>query len=332
MTFAGNHFFWLAQVFFGSLLWASSLTANPSVCGFIFTPIRFDESYFASSTFGLIHSDRPGKSQFSNWSANAANQILISILLGKDPKQLFEEGVKARQFFANKYEGIENPETDFGADRESRSPHLVGEDIIGVSSVTLTLQKAKRLPKKFNAFPNRWWKKFANQNSRTDWADSIIQELRRSEPIIQDLDRDLLIVDRHYVASTGEVIKATSVKFQRAIPGKKDSAIFVSTWNAPKSEIDLIKSDVYRQIQMAMKATDKEEAKFLLGNAMYGFFVAMPYYRGSAAIGRIVFTALFSIVLGGPIAIHPECDVKALASTQYEYLQNLDSILERVVP
>ena len=302
--------------------------ATSSACLDLFRENAINSGQFESSAFGLIHAKRPGDARYSEWSAKTANEVLVKIRDGKKPSELFQVGIKARQDFARRYEGIENPEQDFGSPRIARSRFDVGEDMLGVSSINLALKKARALPSDFEAFPNPWWKNIASHKSRSQLADQVMQQLREGQKHFSTFDYDVLITDRHYLASTGSVLKASSTKIERASPGREDSPYFVSTLNSPKPEIDLLMNDVYRRISLALATKNKNVAREHLGHAMYGFFNAMPYYRGSAAIGRIVFTALFTHVEGKPVTIHPEVDVKALVQLQHAFSANLDVLVQ----
>ncbi|HEY8271676.1 MAG TPA: hypothetical protein VIG33_12370 [Pseudobdellovibrionaceae bacterium] len=305
---------------------ALSCFASANMCAQLFSPLSFTPSHFASSTFGLVHAERPGQARYSQWSADTANEVLLAIAAGKPAKELFEIGVRARQEFARKFENVDKSEEDFGASRVTRSRNIVGEDMIGLSSLTLDRRRGQALPAHFDAWPNPWWANIARTESRTQLADSILIHLVETQRL-STTDYNLLIWDRFYQTSTGEVLKSSSTKIQRAFPEQQDSPYFVSTLNAPKPEIELLMTDVYRRIQLALKAPTKKEARENLSHAMYGFFNAMPYYRGSAAIGRIVFTVLFSSIEERPMIIDPECDVKALVQSQFEFLTNIQSIV-----
>ncbi|MGZ6394930.1 MAG: hypothetical protein ACXWQA_12055 [Pseudobdellovibrionaceae bacterium] len=305
---------------------ALSCHASTNTCAQLFSPLTFAPIHFASSTFGLVHADRLGQTRYSQWSADTANEVLRAITAGKPAKELFEIGVRARQEFARKFENVDKPEEDFGAPRVTRSRYIVGEDMIGLSSLTLEKRRGQTLPATFDAWPNPWWSNIARTESRTQLADSILIHLVETQRL-STTDYNLLIWDRFYQTTTSEILKSSSTKIQRAFPDQRDSPYFVSTLNAPKPEIELLMADVYRRIQLALKAPTKKEARENLSHAMYGFFNAMPYYRGSAAIGRIVFTALFSFIEGRPVIIDPECDVKALVQTQFEFLTNIQSIV-----
>lgn len=328
MTDILAHRLWLLKLCAVLCLICEPAAATPKACLDLFREIAISSAQFESSAFGLIHAQRPGDARYSEWSATTANNVLVKIRAGKKPSELFQVGIEARQEFARNYEGIKNPEQDFGSPRFARSRFDVGEDMLGVSSINLALKKARALPSNFEAFPNPWWKNIASHKSRSQLADQVLQQLRESQKYFSTFDYDVLITDRHYLASTGDVLKASSTKIQRAFSGREDSPYFVSTLNSPKPEIDLLMGDVYRRISLAHAAKNRNVAREHLGHAMYAFFNAMPYYRGSAAIGRIVFTALFTHIEGKSVTIHSEVDVKALVQLQHSFLANLDVFVQ----
>ena len=53
--------------------------------------------------------------------------------------------------------------------------------------------------------------------------------------------------------------------------------------------------------------------------AMRAYFIAMPFYRGSAAIGRIAFSALFLHLFQHTIALPASVDTFAITATEDEY-------------
>ncbi len=308
-------------------LTAVDLAYGARLCSNLFSshPIAFLPGHFAPSPFGTIHADRPANRQYPQWSADTAHKIFDAILNGKTEAELFGIGIKARQEFARKFEGIEKPEEDFGSPRQTRSRFAVGEDMMGLSTIDLGGKKAEPVPSGFSNWPHQWWPNIAFNRDRSHLADALVVHLKKDNQL-GAFDYNLLIVDRHYETSTGEILKSSSTKFQRLNPDDQKSPYLVSTLNAPKPEIDPLMADVYRRIRMALTSKDKDEARNQLGHAMYGFFNAMPYYRGSAAIGRIVFTALFSYIEGKAVVLDPECDVKALTQHQLEYLNNLPTL------
>lgn len=80
----------------------------------------------------------------------------------------------------------------------------------------------------------------AQNESHKNLADQIIQNLKTASNVSQEsLDRDLIIIDRHYVTLGGQVVKSTSTLFNRVLSGRADSPYLVSTWNAPKPEIKI---------------------------------------------------------------------------------------------
>lgn len=289
-------------------------------------PISFSRAHFPSSNFGLVNAPRSANDRYSNWSAETAQRILTAIRNGALPYRLFRLGVSARQDFARNQEGIENPERDFGAPRQERSLKEVGEDILGMSTKTIYLKEAQKLSDDFDGFPNSWWKNIYQNRDRNILADGILHDLYVKGKL-QESEKDVIVINRFFETLDGDAIRSSGTKLSRAIPGDPNSPMLVVARNSPKTEIDIIMKDVYRRIQRALTSNNKDDSRYQLAVAMNGFFSAMPYYRGSAAIGRIVFTALFSYVEGKPVTIHPEADVRALLVDQYEYSVNISNIV-----
>ncbi len=291
--------------------------------------IIFSEAHFPSSEFGLVHATRSANDRYSKWSAETSQRILSAIRRGDAPQKLFNMGVSARQDFARTQEGIENPEKDFGAPRKERSLNEVGEDLLGMTTVTVNLKEAEKLPEGFEAFPNPWWKNIYQNGSRNRLADHILHDLY-DKGKLQEGNKDVILINRYFETLDGTAVRSTGTKLTRAILGDPNCPMLVVALNSPKSEIETIVKDVYRRIQLALETNSKDEARYQLAVAMNGFFSSMPYYRGTAAIGRVVFSALFSYIEGVPVTIHPEADVRALLVDQYEYSMNISTIVVRI--
>lgn len=297
-------------------------------CQAIFGPhpmLLLEARHFSASQFGLTHADRPGHAHFARWSATLASQILVAIREGRSPHQLFTMAAQARQQFASSFEGASDPlKAGYGVPRQAITEKIVGKDFIGVSSLDLALNATKP-SKEGQSYPDPFWAQIAHLDSRTRNADSAIRALRDAIGELTSGDQDALIVDRFYEASDRAVFRAGSTEVVRVRPGESDSPYMVSSWNAPRDEIAPIMHDVEVRIGKALSPSIGRKKAFReLAIAMHGFFVAMPYYRGTAAIGRAVFTALFSHIAQEPISVHPEADIKALIMTNIQYLRELE--------
>jgi hypothetical protein len=80
-----------------------------------------------------------------------------------------------------------------------------------------------------------------------------------------------------------------------------------------------IMEDVYHRIER-FQATG-ERTQLLL--AMRGYFQAMPYVAGSAAIGRIFFTGLYHSVTGRALRLPPAVDVLAMILNEDSFMEQM---------
>jgi hypothetical protein len=276
---------------------------------------------FPESTYGLSDSVRRGHSHFAEWAANLTTDLLKSIQTEQvQPEVLFLNAMKARVQFAKDQEGIENPAKDgFGEPRVKVSQREQGEERVGISSIGLDLKPTTRPPLDYE-YPEEIWKKVSKINSRTETANFVLRAAAQNNVLEISPNQNELVVDRFYQTLDGQQIKLSGTKFRPLAGGDKNPSYMVGLLNAPKSNVDTLMKDIYERIAIVLKSKENTESnREHLIRAMQGFYCAMPYYRGTAAVGRVVFTALFSSLSGTQVTLHPEVDIKALSLEYSEF-------------
>ena len=61
--------------------------------------------------------------------------------------------------------------------------------------------------------------------------------------------------------------------------------------------------------------------------SMRGYFISMPFYRGSAAIGRIAFAALYSHLFHRTISLPASVDTSAMIMSEADFLEFIQPYL-----
>lgn len=93
-------------------------------------------------------------------------------------------------------------------------------------------------------------------------------------------------------------------------------------------EAGAIFKDVLARIEMIKKNSDLplEDRRLEFMKAMYGYYNAMPFHRGSAAIGKIFFAGLYVKLFGSKLPELPDLmDVRAMVLTESEFVSFLKS-------
>jgi hypothetical protein len=263
---------------------------------------KFRAEHFPPAHFKALNGHNLLKESYSAWSAETANRISRYLDIS-DMQSAFTETAKARKQFEIKT----SPDGDymfFGVIKNSLSRHhsaffgsmtltpkeiFPTKDVSNYSRRAYTEEAARLYSEHLPTFENM--QSYREVHSATN-LDGIGLAIKQFEVDIRP----------HY----NELLKAERVDFYSKSYGD----------DVPYQALVLAKIRAAR----ALKNTNREEAFQEFALSMYAFFGSMPYMRGSAAIGRVVYTVLARKIFHKEIILDPEIDIRVLMRKESDFV------------
>jgi hypothetical protein len=292
---------WAGRIFkcLAHLHWTSQNT-SPEI---ISEPIvEFKPEHFFPAYFKSLGSNNLLKKTYSTWSAETANRI-APFIEARNLESAFVEVAKARHHF----EEETNPGGDFmlfGIMKNFNSRHH--DAFFG--NMTLT---AKEI------FPE----KSIESSSRRIYTEEAARLYVDHLPSFEDPQSYREVHVATHVDGTALPIKEFVIDI-RPTNNQLLKAEKVSFYSSSYGEGVTFKAFVLAKIRAskALKATHQEEAFREFALSVYAYFGSMPYMRGSAAIGRVVYTVLARKVFKKVIVLDPEIDIRVLMRSEADFV------------
>ena len=84
--------------------------------------------------------------------------------------------------------------------------------------------------------------------------------------------------------------------------------------------VPFVMADVWRRLALARQPNVEDSAKkAYLASSIYGYFVSMPFQRGSSAIGRSFWSGVSSFIIGKKIVLPDAVDLHAIVRGQEDF-------------
>lgn len=120
-----------------------------------------------------------------------------------------------------------------------------------------------------------------------------------------------------YIALDGTPMGATDVFVE--VDGPSHGV--VSIMNGFPKHVDPILKDVFARLDLARAATDPAVRERELYAAIYGYYQACPYERGTAAVGQVFWSAVGTEVLGRKLVLPDGTDVRGMLMDQDAFVR-----------
>ncbi len=313
--------FWLfCSSFFSSSLWASKIfkcftllqfttkqdpsqkTSQVSSENQVITEPEFKAEHFFPAYFKSLNGNNILKKAYSTWSAETANRIAPFIEAG-NLESAFVEVAKAR----HRFEEESNPGGDFMLFGIMKNFNSRNHDAY-FGNMTLT-------PKEI--FPE----KSIESSSRRKYTEEAAQIYSNHLPNFEDPQSYREVHSATHVDGTSLPIKEFVIDIKPTY-NELLKAEKVSFYSSSYGEGVSFKAFVLAKIRAAkaLRARDQETAFKEFALSVYAYFGSMPYMRGSAAIGRVVYTVLAKKIFNKVIVLDPEIDIRVLMRKETEFM------------
>ena len=256
----------------------------------------FNTNDFVSSEFWV-----GGKNdKFSSWAAKIANNAKNQYTRNQSLRftDLMRFVSNERFHFSNEIEsGNEESHNKAGVSRQNDNRHYYSW--IGGIDVNNTSSKSRLARLTIKLYPE------LDGHSKVTYVDESKNEGRS--------------VKIFYTLESGTEILAETIYTWNA-----DNPTVLNPRGASTSK--QILGDVESRINKLLTKTNREDKdlnEFCI--AMQGYFIAMPFVRGSASIGRILFSSLYSIIFKSKLKMDPDVDIYSMILNRnnfYEFVKN----------
>lgn len=262
------------------LLWAGTLG---SPCEDSLTPAFFTAEDFPHSPFGLTY--KTERSQFPAWAAEQANKTLQLLKRDVPIETIFDELREARYQF--------ELQSTLVSDAEPYR-HYRWQGGGDTSSVEFYRAVFDREMLQAVIDPR---KTFEHPHVRANfWAlrqlGAVTGEF--NEMLVSEAFSDPVVVGRLFLSGTAS---ATTVELR------------MKAMAPHREEVEWLYRKLLSELSSAGSFAHDDSTLFALAQA---YFWMQPFRRGSAAIGRILFTAYFSHHLGRKVQLDSEIDILAM--------------------
>lgn len=309
--------FWLFySIFFSSSLWAGRIfkcftllqwpseqvfSQNSSEIQTVFVP-EFKAEHFSHAYFKSLNGNNILKKAYSTWSAETANRI-VPFIEDLNLESAFVEVARARHHF----EEESNPGGDFMLFGIMKNFNSRNHDAY-FGNMTLT---AKEI------FPE----KSIESSSRRKYTEEAAQIYSSRLPNFENPQSYREVHSATHVDGTYLPIKEFVIDI-RPTHNELLKAEKVSFYSSSYGEGVSFKAFVLAKIRAlkALKARDQETAFQEFALSLYAYFGSMPYMRGSAAIGRVVYTVLARKIFNKVIVLDPEIDIRVLMRKEADFM------------
>ncbi len=253
---------------------------------------------FSSSDFGLsglATRTKTAHQEFATWAAQNANKV-VELLKENSPilsilKFLGEE----RRALANR-SGLEPSSDKFGKWRKDNLPWRT--TIHGDELKPREGQVAKTIEHQFEK------------------EGTPLFTVEKNEELLGSYQN-------FYVTSDGKKIPATRIEYAYKgfkAYGKVESRYAYNFFHPTGKNLDLIRNDVLDRLDALATGSVGEAFEDEFFRALNGYYQAMPYERGSAAIGRVFFAAFYYVKTGKKLADYREIDVESMIIDPAEFV------------
>jgi len=307
-------FFYSKIAYSGKIIKCLSLLHWPNQEESSLAQNEFQPSHFAPAHFKSLGGNNLLKKTYSVWSAEVANRITLFVE-NSNFEAAFKEVAKSR----HRFEEITNPDGDFMLFGILKHTHSRNHDAY-FGNMTLT-------PKEI--FPE----KSVEAASRRKYTEEVARLYADYLPTYEDIKSYREVHFATYIDGSSLPIKEFVIDI-RPTYNQLLKAETVRFYSSSYGEGTSFKAFVLAKIRAAkaLKAPNQEIAFREFALSAYAFFGSMPYMRGSAAIGRVVYTVLAQKVFKKAIILDPEIDIRVLMRNEADFIAYLkQSFIEQGV-
>ena len=267
----------------------------------IFEP-EFKPEHFAPAYFKSLGGNNLLKKTYSTWSAETANRI-VPLIENSNLEAAFVEAAKSR----HRFEEESNPGGDFMLFGIMKNFNSRNHDAY-FGNMTLT---AKEI------FPE----KSIESSSRRKYTEEAAQIYSTRLPSFEDPQSYREVHAATHIDGSTLPIKEFVIDI-RPTRNELLKAEKVSFYSSSYGEGISFKAFVLAKIRAsrALKASNVETAFNEFALSVYAYFGSMPYMRGSAAIGRVVYTVLAKKIFKKSIVLDPEIDIRVLMRNEADFV------------
>ena len=307
-------FFYSKNAYSGKIIKCLSLLQWPTLQEASFEKSDFQPSHFAPAHFKSLGGNNLLKKTYSVWSAEVANRI-SPFIENSNFEAAFKEVAKSR----HRFEEETNPDGDFMLFGILKHTHSRNHDAY-FGNMTLT-------PKEI--FPE----KSVEAASRRKYTEEVARLYADYLPTYEDIKSYREVHFATYIDGSALPIKEFVIDI-RPTYNQVLKAETVRFYSSSYGEGTSFKAFVLAKIRAAkaLKASTQEAAFREFALSTYAYFGSMPYMRGSAAIGRVVYTVLAQKVFKKAIILDPEIDIRVLMRNEADFIAYLkQSFIEQGV-
>jgi hypothetical protein len=271
----------------------------------VITEPEFKAEHFFPAYFKSLGGNSLLKKTYSTWSADTANRI-IKFVNDLNLEAAFVEVAKSR----HRFEEESNPGGDFMLFGIMKNFNSRNHDAF-FGNMTVT---AKEI------FPE----KSIESSSRRKYTEEAAQLYSEYLPNFENPQSYREVHTATHVDGTALPIKEFVIDI-RPTHNELLKAERVSFYSSSYGEGISFKAFVLAKIRAskALKSQDLESAFREYALSAYAYFGSMPYMRGSAAIGRVVYTVLARKIFKKIIVLDPEIDIRVLMRNEADFISLL---------
>lgn len=307
-------FFYSKNAYSGKIIKCLSLLQWPNQEEAVLGQHEFQPAHFAPAHFKSLGGNNLLKKTYSVWSAEVANRI-SPYIQNANLEAAFKEVAKAR----HRFEEETNPNGDFMLFGILKHAYSRNHDAY-FGNMTLT-------PKEI--FPE----KSVEASSRRKYTEEVARLYADYLPAYEDMRGYREIHSATYIDGSVFPIKEFVIDI-RPTYNQVLKAETVRFYSSSYGEGTSFKAFVLAKIRAAkaLKAPNQDLAFKEFALSAYAYFGSMPYMRGSAAIGRVVYTVLAQKVFKKAIILDPEIDIRVLMRNEADFIAYLEqSFIEQGV-
>lgn len=292
-------------------------TAAGSDCRSVETVAHFGERpSFTEADFPntKLNSAWAARGAFSKWAARWATKSSEYWRNGASPREIFAEVARGRRALESRL--VKKGESKSAIDEilQFGKPRTdLGVTQLGLSPKAPTLTF-------FSAALKARWALSKMRRTLARLSDSYGYPDSKDVP-----EMGYYAQERTLYYETSDTQKILSTKASRLKKGPVSGMVIVL--HPPQKEMDTLMNDCEKRLGLAKNASRMEERHRQLSNAALAFFRAMPYERGSAAIGRASLSGIFSEILEKKIVLPDDVDFRAMVMPQEEFGEWLETSL-----
>ncbi|MGE4234371.1 MAG: hypothetical protein AB7F43_13675 [Bacteriovoracia bacterium] len=264
----------------------------------VFVPSNFPPSVY-HAPFATKHSN----SRFSTWAAEQTTETLNSFKSGKSFREALSQLAKKR---TELQQAITAEDFNYQLKTDTKA-ELFGKP--RTKNYTHTLGWGR------NAV-------YKNKSPEVDSLAAIVEQYGSLRDASLNGCRTALLRETEYLSIDGIFLIGT--KIHRI----KDPYTYglIQIQNGSHQRVESVLEDIFKRLELAVSVGRKQKA-IQIASAAYGYYQATPYFRGTAAIGRVYWSAVATFILGKQVIVPGDIDIRAFILKQNEFVDWLAPIL-----